>query len=318
MQKISARIGFVLCIAFLFVACSTSNTVITTPPITSSIPTQSTLSVGSAVTSVPTPGPTAVMTQTAAITLNLHPAVVVLANNLPEPDDLVLAPDGSIFISDVSDGTIKQYGSDGQLRLILSGLSEPEGMAFLPDGSLIVAEQGKNRLSRYDFSSGTLTPFLSLKNSTSNLGVDGILWSGSELIVPDSPNGKILTVSSDGLTVRQIASGFARPTGAWMESTGDLLIADENGNAVFRLHRDGTFEKVADYSIPDDVIEDASGNIFVTTLGDNAVHVLMAQTKQDVILVSSLNSPQGIIFDKDGNLIVTDSGNHRLLKVLIH
>ncbi len=263
--------------------------------------------------SSPTPNPTSTIAP-----LNLNPQIITLARNLPEPDDLILAPDSSIYLSDVSDGTIKQYTRDGQLRVILSGLSEPEGMAFLPDGSLIIAEQGKNRLTRYDISSGNLTPFLSLENNTKNLGVDGIFWTGSELIVPDSPNGRILSVSPDGLTVRQIATGFARPTGAWMESTGDLLIADENGNAVFRIHVDGTLEKVADFSIPDDVIEDISGNIFVITLGDDAVHVLTAQTKQDVILVSGLKDSQGIIFDSDGNLIVTDSGNHRLLKILIH
>jgi len=52
------------------------------------------------------------------------------------------------------------------------------------------------------------------------------------------------------------------------------------------------------------------------TLGDDAVHVLTAN--QDLVLVSGLKDPQGIIFDAGGNLIVTDSGNHRLLKVLIH
>jgi len=268
-------------------------------------------------TPLPASSPTSNPTST-VVPLNLNPQIITLAKNLPEPDDLILAPDGSIYLSDVSDGTIKRYTPDSQLRVILSGLSDPEGMAFLPDGSLIFAEQGKNRLTRYDFSSGNPTLFLALENNTSNLGMDGIFWTGSELIVPDSPNGRILSVSPDGLAVRKIATGFARPTGAWMESTGDLLIADENGNAVFRIRVDGTLEKVADFSIPDDVIEDTSGNIFVITLGDDAVHVLTAQTKQDVILVSGLKDPQGIIFDSDGDLIVTDSGNHRLLKVLIH
>ena len=261
--------------------------------------------------------PTAVPTSTLAL-LNLNPQIIALAENLPEPDDLVLAPDGSIYMSDVTEGTIKQYTSTGQLNLTLSGLRSPEGMAFLPDGSMVIAEQGANRLIRYDLNSKTLTPFLDLPNHTDQLGVDGILWDGMNLIVPDSPNGTVLEVSADGQTVRQLASGLARPTGAWLESTGDLLIADENGDAVYRLHRDGTLEKVADFFIPDDVVEDASGNIFVVTLGDDAIHLLTAGTHQDIILVSGLNEPQGIIFDMDGNLIVTDSGNHRLLRVLIH
>jgi sugar lactone lactonase YvrE len=146
--------------------------------------------------------------------LNLSPQVIVLAENLPEPDDLVLAPDGSIYISDVTEGTIKQYTPEGQLNLIRSGLSAPEGIAFLPDGSLIIAEQGANRLSHYDLNSKTLTPFLDLPNPTNQLGVDGILWDGTNLIVPDSPNGTVLEVSPDGKTVRQLTSGLARPTGA--------------------------------------------------------------------------------------------------------
>lgn len=271
------------------------------------------------VTETFTPLPTATLAPSptaAPQPLNLHPQIVVLAEDLPEPDDLVLAPDGSIYISDVTEGTIKRYTPDGQLQPVLSGLNAPEGMAFLPDGSLVIAEQGNNRLIRYDFGTGTLAPFLDLVNQTSNLGVDGILWDGASLIVPDSPNGTVLAVSPDGKTVRQIASGLVRPTGAWTEPGGNLLIADEYGNAVLRLHPDGTLEKVADFSIPDDVAEDASGNIFVVTLGDNALHVLSAG--QDVILVSGLLDPQGLIFAADGNLIVTDPGNHRLLKVLIH
>ena len=261
--------------------------------------------------STPTLIPTAMLAP-----LNLNPQIIVLSENFLEPDDLVLAPDGSIYISDVTEGTVKQYTPEGQLNQILSGLSAPEGMAFLPDGSMVIAEQGTNRLVRYDLQSKTLMPFLDLPNNTNNLGVDGIIFNGTNLIIPDSPNGTVLEVSADGKIVRQLASGLVRPTGAWTEPDGNLLIADEYGNAVFRLQRDGALEKVADFSIPDDVIADANGNIFVVTLGDDAVHVLTAD--RDLILVSGLNNPQGIIFDAGGNLIVTDSGNRRLLRVLIH
>ncbi len=264
--------------------------------------TQSIPVIANTLTPTPTLTPTTIPTSTST-PLNLHPQVVVLADNLPESDDLVLAPDGSVYMSDVTEGTIKQY---------------TQGMAFAPAGSLIIAEQGKNRLIRYDFVSKSLTPLLDLPNHTQNLGVDGILWDGSHLIVPDSPNGTVLEVSLDERTVRQLSSGLARPTGAWSEPDGSLLIADENGNAVWRLHKDGTLEKLAAFSVPDDMIEDQVGSIFVITLGDDAIHVLTAQNKEDVVLVNGLADPQGIIFDTTGNLIVTDSGHHQLIKVIIH
>lgn len=318
MRVTQTRTAIVLWVFFM-VTVSACGVRTDAPILASLTPPPPTPAVASATETVP-PLP-ATPTNPATITpipLNLNPQVSVLADQFLEPDDLVLAPDGSILISDVTEGTIKEYTKDGQLKLILAGLRAPEGMAFLPDGSLIIAEQGADRLSRYDSASKTLVPFLDLVNRTQNLGVDGILWDGSNLIVPDSPNGTVLQVSADGKTTRQLATGFMRPTGAWLEPSGNWLIADENGNAVFRLYRNGALEKVGDYSIPDDVVEDDSGNIFVVTLGDDAVHLLTAGTNQDVVLVSGLKDPQGIIFDVDGNLIVSDSGYHRLLKVLIH
>jgi sugar lactone lactonase YvrE len=292
-------------------------------PSTQLLPTQSvpvivdTQTPTATLTPFPTLSPTAIPTNTIS-PLNLQPQVVVLANDFLEPDDLVLAPDGSVYISDVTAGTVKQYTQDGRLNLILSGLSSPEGMAFLPDGSLVIAEQGTNRLLRYDFASNTLVPFLDLVNNTDQLGVDGIIWDGSNLIVFDSPNGTVLAVSADGKSVRQLASGLARPTGAWAEAGGNLLIADENGNVIIRLHPDGTLEQIAILPVPDDVVADSNGNIFVAAIGDNAIHVITAQNNQDLILVNGLIDPQGIIFDTDGNLIVTDSGHRQLIKILIH
>jgi len=304
-------VGLLIALLVILSACGT-----TTPVASPASSTPATAPATQTFTPLP---PTLTTTPTATVVpLNLYPQITVLANHFSEPDDLVLAADGSIYISDVTAGTIQQYTPAGQLNLILSNLSSPEGMAFLPDGSMIIAEQGKNRLVHYDFQTGSLVPFLDLPNQTSNLGVDGIIWDGSNLIVPDSPNGTVLKVSPDGSTVQQLASGLTRPTGVWAESTGNLLIADEYGNAVFRLHPDGTLEKIADFSIPDDVLEDAAGNIFVITLGDDAIHVITAQDQVDVVLVNGLVDPQGLILDLDGNLIVTDSGHHQLIKVIIH
>ena len=247
----------------------------------------------------------------------------MLATNLPGPDDLLLAPDGSIYLSDVNDGTIRRYTPASGLQIYLPGLNEPEGMVFLPDGSLIIAEQGRNRLVRFDPITRTLTPFLILRNTTNQAGVDGIVLDSHNqdvltLIVPDSPNGTVLRVSLDGKTVTVIASGFTRPTGAWVEADGSILVTDEYGNSLDRIRPDGTIEKLVALPTPDDVIEDASGNIFVNTLGDNAIHLISADTKQDSILSGGLGGPQGIIFDSDGNLIVADPGNHQLVKLVIH
>jgi sugar lactone lactonase YvrE len=270
------------------------------------------------VTALPAATPTE--TPTLTPTLNSKPALVVLAQNLPSPDDLLLASDGSIYISDVQDQTIKEYSQDRKIQTLLSGLSEPEGMVVLPDGSLIIAEQGTNRLVRYDPTTKVLSLFLTLHNTTGQDGVDGIVYDSKTqtIIVPDSPNGNVLSVSLDGKTVSEIAHGFARPTGAWVEADGSILVVDENGNSLSRIHPNGDIEKLANLPTPDDVIEDNNGNIFVNTLGDGAIHLIAASTDHDTILVHGLLDPQGIIFDVDGNLIITDAGHHQLDKLIIH
>jgi sugar lactone lactonase YvrE len=272
----------------------------------------------STVTALPSKTPT--QSPTLAPTIISKPALVVLAQNLPSPDDLLLAPNGTIYISDVQDQTIKEYSQDGLLQTLISGLSEPEGMVMLPDGSLIIAEQGKNRLVRYDPTTKALTLFLTLHNTTGQDGVDGIAYDSKTqtIIVPDSPNGTVLQVSLDGGTVSEIAHGFARPTGAWVEADGSVLIVDEYGNSLSRIRPDGNIEKLANLPTPDDVIEDNNGNIFVNTLGDGAIHFISASTNRDAVLVNGLLDPQGIIFDADGNLVITDAGHHQLDKLIIH
>ena len=301
-------IAFLLIIACQGLASPTSIPPATLPP--SPLPT------GTAIrTSTPSATPT-----TTASPFNTAPQAIILADHLSNPDDLLLAPDGSIYLSDVGDGTVKRYTSAAGLQLVLSGLAVPEGMVILPDGSLIIAEQGKNRLVRYNLDTQTLTPFLDLTNTTGQEGADGLAWDphSQTIILPDSPNGTVLRVSPDGKTVTKIASGFARPTGAWVEPDGSILVVDENGNSLSRIHPDGTVKKLAVLSIPDDVIEDDSGNILVVTLGDNAIHLISKNTDQDKILPVPVIGPQGIIFSADGNLVMTDPGNHRLIELVTH
>ena len=287
-----------------------------------------------AATAIPTPVQTPTGTATATPSQGPAPTnkpkspltytrLITLASNLAEPDDLAVAPDGSLYISDVSAGTIQQYTYSDQLTVIVAGLSEPEGMVILADGTLVIAEQGWNRLVHFDPRTKKLSPLLNLRSRAGVLGVDGIeldTISGAEqsVIIPDSANGTVLRASLDGKQVTVIARGFARPTSAWAEADGSILVTDENANALKRIRPNGVVEKLASLPVPDDVIEDVAGNIYVATIGDNAIHMIAAATQRDTVLVSGLSSPQGIVFDADGNLVVADPGHHRLLKVVLN
>jgi sugar lactone lactonase YvrE len=242
---------------------------------------------------------------------------------LPQPDDLSLAPDGSIYISDVTDGSIRRLEADGKLTTLVSHLNEPEGMLQLPDGSFVIAEQGLNRLVRFDPSTGRLSPWIELQNKSGLLGVDGISLDATStgtptILIPDSPNGNLLRASLDGKRISVIAGGFARPTGAWAEPDGSILVADENAGEIIRLHADGERDVLAHAPLFDEVISDPAGNVFAISISQGAIHWIDPHTGQDALLVKGLASPQGLCFDTSGNLVVTESTRHQVIQVQIH
>jgi serine/threonine-protein kinase len=128
----------------------------------------------------------------------------------------------------------------------------------------------------------------------------------------------LLRAGLDGTNVRQIASGFVRPVAAWAEPDGSILVADEFGNALKRVRPEGKIETVAELPQPDDVIVDAAGNIYVNCLVDGAVHRIAAGTGANSVMASGLGEPQGIAFDAQGNLIVSDTNHHRLVRINLH
>jgi hypothetical protein len=132
------------------------------------------------------------------------------------------------------------------------------------------------------------------------------------VIVPDSPNGVVWRVSSDGKTATQIASGMVRPVGAAVDSSGRIFVADEGG-AIWAL----TPAKVrfATLSTPDDVLVGRGGHIFVNTLGDNAIHELDGQGHQ-VGVLTGIQQPQGIALDDADNLYYTEFNTGRIDRVV--
>ncbi len=250
-----------------------------------------------------------------------NPPTKVLVKNLANPEDLFLSQDHSLYVSEIGRGTVDQLTDNGSIQVVASGLSSPEGIVSLPGGALIIAEQGKNRLEKLDPTTKELSTFVSLSNTTNQEGVDGLALDARDpaqesIIIPDSPNGVLRRAGLAGGSSTVIATGFARPTGAWVEPDGNILVVDETSGYLSRVHPDGTTRQLARFSIPDDVIEDSAGNIYVNTLGDHAVHVYTPKG-QDITLLNNISDPQGLAITPVGNLVVTDPGNHQVIEIFI-
>ena len=242
------------------------------------------------------------------------PGPLVLVKNLPAPDDLAFDNDGRLLYSDITAGTVSVVGTDGSVTRLASGLRAPEGIVVRADGQILVAEQGNNRVVAIDPKSRAVTQWRAFPNRTGRDGIDGIgpilpardesgnlRPDGGDLIVPDSPNGVVWKVTPDGKTATQIADGMTRPVGAAIDYTGRLFVADEGG-ALWVL--DPTRHRFATLPTPDDVLVGRAREIFVNTLGDNAIHIFNSQ--HEVSVLSGIDQPQGIALDNADNLYFTE------------
>jgi len=274
----------------------------------------------------PTASPSAKASAIAACpAATASPGAQVLLQNQPAPDDLALDNAGRLLFSDIKTGFVSALNADGSVERIAGGMSAPEGIVVQADGRILVGEQGRNRVVAIDPKTHAVTLWHAFPNRTGRDGIDGIgpilpsldsqgnfLPTADNVIVPDSPNGVVWRVSSDGKTATQSASGMVRPVGAAVDTAGRIFVADEGG-ALWAL----TPAKVrfATLSTPDDVLVGRGGHIFVNTLGDNAIHELDSQGHQ-VGVLTGIQQPQGIALDDADNLYYTEFNTGRIDRVV--
>jgi len=247
------------------------------------------------------------------------PGVTVLASGFGSPDDLAVDPrDGTIYFGDFANNAVNRLPPDGGTPVpVATGIQEPEGIVVLDDGRLIVAEQKTNRILLVDPRDGSKRLLRQMENTTGQDGIDGlgIDRTNGELLVPDSPNNRMLAMSLDGTALRVIARGFQRPTGAARLPGGDILVAAEFGNALYRVTPAGKSTRIATMYQPDDVVVDAQGMAYVNSLG-GAIYKVDPDTGTRTTLLTGLKLPHGLDVDPQGRLVIAEAGRNRIFRLV--
>lgn len=225
-----------------------------------------------------------------------------------------LGPDGIYLVA--PDG-LAILGPEGQLRPLgpapTGALRAPAGLA-LATGSLFVADPPTNRIWRIA-GEGAPEPFAGTGTSFFPIG-DGGLAISAQLLAPSDvavgpggnlyladrgnhrirkvdANGRISTVAGNGLT-KPFAVGQASrmslflPEAVDVGPDGSLYIADTGHHAVRRVSPDGKLTTVAGLGV-----EGFKGD------GGLAKECQLA-------------SPSGLVVLQSGDLLVSDTGNHRV------
>jgi streptogramin lyase len=312
-RTVKVSLAQIILLALIF-CCTLLASCTTTPPqkSTKATPVPSTTSKGvTPPTMVP---PTARPTPTPSTPLR-YTAHVLLQGGGNRPDDLAFDREGHLLFSNPHNGTVNRLNADGSVTVLLRGIDEPEGLVVLSDGTLVIAEQGPNRI--LTLAPGALVtrvlrqlPGVSSTASCKD-GVDGIAFDATTntLIIPDSPTGEIYRLSLDGKTLILLAAGIIRPVGAAVDAKGNIYVADECGNALWRITPGGQKTRFGGFGMLDDVSIENNGNILVTDL-DPAIHALIRFNSVTGTRTTLANKgyiePQGLVLDQHGNIYVSD------------
>jgi cytochrome c peroxidase len=241
------------------------------------------------------------------------------------------------------------FGDGGKaIDALFTGIG---GLAVDHHGNVYLADTGGNRVRKIDAQSGLITTVagngLLFSAGESKVATEQPLLGPAPLAL-DSAERYLFVGEIIGRRVRRIelasgtiedlgtpAGGFGKPGGLTWSSMG-LLVADAPRGQVWKLEDDGGWTGLLPVGQRlrggiRSVVADADGNIYIAEYFSHRVLRLNAESGQVETAVgtgeagrvadgaragqSPLRTPDGIAFDRTGNLVVADKDNHRICRV---
>ena len=241
---------------------------------------------------------------------------------------------GRLFIADTGNHRLVKLNPDGTLDVLAgtgtSGspvnggkarsatLHKPEGVAVDAQGNLFVSD-AENRVVQKINGLGIIS--IVVGNGQFGYSGDGgpavratlatphdlKIDRGGNLIIADWGIGphrqRLRRVSPDGIISSILPEGadalkIVQPQCLALDNLGNILVGDGDTDRVWKIHPDGTVTLVAGAEHSDRSQKD-----------------YYAAPAPGTPLNTTLNDPRGVAADTHGNIFISDSANHRVLKV---
>ena len=255
----------------------------------------------------------------------LHP----LEAHLNAPQGVAINSDGDIFIADtnnhrirviyhdtdsliytiVGDGDKGAYhdSDDGRLATFIS-LNSPQGIAVDRTGNLYIADTGNRKVRKIDIKTKTVTNIATYVNLSKpcDVAVD----PQRNVYVSDTLKHKVFLISP-AFQIRSYAG----------DGTTDYFYDEENETAL----------SASLYS-PTYIAIDSASNLYIADTGHHTIRKVIESSRTIITIAgdydfgfsgesgnpihATLNTPKGICIGTDGNVFISDTGNHFIRKIL--
>jgi trimeric autotransporter adhesin len=247
-----------------------------------------------------------------------------------DPYNLTVDASGNLLVADYTNSRIRSIAANGTIKTIagtshVAGdggaatealMRSPYDVAFDPSGNLYIADAADNRVRKVT-PGGVISTYAGNGDATSTtdsgvateVGLSGprglVTDAAGNLYIADygncrvrrvAPSGALTTVAGTGSCLDSGDGGPATaarlsPWSLAMDPAGNLYISDPAHSRVRKVTPAGTISTVA-------------GDGYAGT-GDDGI----AATESELYI------PYGLAIDKDGTLLIADSGNHRVRRV---
>jgi streptogramin lyase len=256
-----------------------------------------------AAVATPTPAPATTLAACAAAVTRTALHVVHRFN--VSPDDIAIDASGRLWVSAREADQVTSLNPDGSGVATVAVPGGPEGVAVAASG-IYVAQQNLNAIEE-------ITPqrrqVIALPNRTPNAGIDGIAIGATSqtLLIPDSPNGRLLEMSLVGLpNTRVVATHLGRPVSAVAGASGDIFVASESSPGLVAVTPAGAVRRIGGFTDLDEVVAYA-GLLYVTELNRHDVLAVDPTSGASLRVAVNLLAPQGLAVTATGTLEVVDA-----------
>ncbi len=261
---------------------------------------------------------------------------------------IAVGPDGSIYVADQGNNRIEKFDSAGKFLTKWGSkgtgdgqFDSPSGVAVGKDGNVWVSDLWNHRVQEFDANGKFKLKFGTYANAQgqsqpgSFFGPRYLAIGGNgNVYVTDTGNKRIQEFKPDGSFVAMWGTAgngpgqFEEPMGVTFDAQGNLYVADTWNRRIQKLSADGQFQSLIPVaSWPSAQTTTGEPNVAVTVAGQ----VIATDPLRSRVLVfgqdgqlqtawggagndaSSLNAPTGLALTPNGDLVVMDSNNNRVV-----
>ncbi|OJJ19187.1 hypothetical protein BKI52_20460 [marine bacterium AO1-C] len=265
------------------------------------------------------------------------------AAQLSLPETVALDASGNVYIGDLNNFRIRKIdATTGNISTFAGsgngnssgdgGLATAAGFSLNSiivdaNNDVLLVDGNSSRIRKVTITDGLINHFTGSTMSNqgyiaSGFGGDGGVATSATL---DAPNGVALDASGN-LYIADEGNHRVRKVDA---ATGNISTIAGTGTMGFS--GDGGLATAAQLNRPARVMLDATGNVYISDLGNNRIRKIDAGTGNistiagtgvagasgdgSLATAAQLNAPSGLAIDASGNIYIADQGNHRVRKI---